>query len=338
MKYVFIVHSHTLFLTSWGVINYLKLNPQDVILIHTRGFRTVLPLKAGKEVFADQEFDRVYDLKDSSKINIVRKEIRSMDFLIDQWIGEKFELFVPHLWSPFFKVLQTNKNCTKVSFVQEGAYTIEALFHNKVPIFERFKHRTAEFLKRGTTRLYGNGWIYDGALIHQKKVDAYALYPEYYQFLDCNLHIVEWPEVSIPVGNFSDGPVFIFDGHITHGCCTADYYMECCRRMIQFYAANKNYLRFHPAQKQKERDQICELIRSTGHSYEIMNDSVPFELIIKSCHNMTIVGMGSSLLFFAKAQGHTVHCCDTWLLDDPLYLDYHNQGVPLFNDFFNLKD
>lgn len=334
MKYVFIVHSHTLFLTSVGTMDYLGLDRKDVILLFTRGYRTIVPAEGCRQIFCDKEFARFSLIKTPGNRRRVRSEIRSFDRMVDAWLeGDCFELFVPHLWDPFFKLLHTHRKCKRVSMVQEGAFTVERYFQNHLPLFKKIRHRAASFLRWGTDRLYGAGWYMDGELVRQKSIDAYAIYPEFFRYLECTLHIVRWPVVEMQLRDLSDGPVFVFDGFVKHEYCSREYYLDACRRMAGRFAGRKNYLKFHPAQSLEEREAICRFFE--GLDYQVLDDAVPLELYIYGGNHLRMTGMGSSLLYFAKAAGHEVHCCDMWLMEDPLYRQYHSQGVPLFDEYFN---
>lgn len=54
--------------------------------------------------------------------------------------------------------------------------------------------------------------------------------------------------------------------------------------------------------------------------------------------NMSIVGFGSSLLYFAYNYGHTVYCCDYWLLESKSYSAAVKKGYPIFNQYFNINE
>ena len=337
MKYLFVIHSHTLFLTSLGTVDSLGLNRDDVVFLYTRGYRTSLPTDGCREIIADDAFRRYEGIKTPEHRPQIRALCRSFDRMVPQWTGgEAYELFVPHLWNPFFKLLQTNRNCVKVSLVQEGAFTVETYFHNHFSCLYRCRLRLMEFLRWGSLRLYGNGWYTDGEIRRRQELDAYAVYPEFFQYLKGNIHLVRWPSVTLSSSvQPTDGPVFIFDGFVTHHYCDESFYLTACRRLVETFAGSRNYLKFHPAQPAAEREAICALFRANGQDFTLLEDTVPFELTLLSCQGMTLVGFGSSLLYFAKAAGHSVHCCDTWLMDDPLFSAYHQAGVPFFNEYFS---
>ena len=61
---------------------------------------------------------------------------------------------------------------------------------------------------------------------------------------------------------------------------------------------------------------------------------MPFEYYIMQGEKMTIVGMGSTLLYLGKIYGHNVICCDTWMLDSPKYQQEMALGRPLFHEYF----
>ena len=336
MKHVFVSHSHTVHLTNRGIVNALNLPGFDVIFIFTRGFRTADLLEESKQIIADEEFERLGGLKNPGNRPVMRQELKAFDEMVITWVsGQDFSLYVPHLWAPFFKLLQTHQLCKHVSLVQEGAYPVASLFFNRLPKTLQLRMKFSDWRKYGTTRLYGNGWYTDGELRHQRVLDAYAIYPEFFQYLSCNLHIVEWPECKGHLPEQINGPVFIFDGYVGLRICSKDYYLHSCLRMITENAGPNNFLKFHPQQSAEERQAIIEFFRQTGRSFKILDDTVPFEFYINALEQMKIIGFGSSLLYFAKARGHQIICLDRRLMDDPLYKKYHSRGVPFFDEYFN---
>ena len=64
-----------------------------------------------------------------------------------------------------------------------------------------------------------------------------------------------------------------------------------------------------------------------------MDSDIPFELILSSTNQrLTVVGLGSSLLFFARDFGHTVICHDRWLVKSKYYRRYKKECGFLFFD------
>jgi len=335
MKHVFIAHSHTLLLTSIGVVRYLELDEHDVLFICTRHFHAGYFPAGCTTVRADEEYDRWNVVIESGVRGDIRKTIKEVDEHISKWIGERYQLYVPHLANPVFLLLYHHPDCTRVSYVQEGAFTVKGMFVNRLSAIYKLRRRFALFRHKGSLRFYGIGlWYCDGVLDRQKRVDAYAIYRQFFQYLPCDLHLVDWPDINVDNMLGIDGPVFVFDGYVKNHMAAEDYYLSRCDMMAERFHGEKNYLKFHPAQSEDERTRICRMFESRALDYTVMDDLIPFELyIIKNSH-MTVVGMSSSLLYYAQQRGHTVVCCDTWMLGDPSYRKFRDAGAPLFHEYF----
>ena len=335
MKFVFIAHSHTLALTSLGVIEYLNIDAKDIIFVCTRHFdANYFPHQSIVQRW-DVEYDLVNEIRKYKDKRQIYDAVSKVDDKILNNIGEKYKLYVPHLGSALFLLMYNHPLCVDASFVQEGAYTSPMAFVNKVSLYRKFRIILRNFLKYGHNRFYGLGcWYFDGVLQHQKSLDAYAIYGEFFCYLKGNIIIVKWPELHVPIESNITGPVFIFDGFVKNGLSDSEYYLEQCNLMIEKFHGNTNFLKFHPAQSLEECDKIRAMFRSKGILYEEMDARTPFELYILQVSHMTVVGMGSSLLYYAKRRGHDVICCDSWMMSCPQYNMYH-KCFPLFHQYFD---
>ena len=93
MKHVFIINSHTTFLTSVGTVEYLKLNDCDVIFVYVRNYKNSVTKISYKVV------DATNISNSCRKISTQYKEyIREVDLFVSQNICDKYALYVPHLW------------------------------------------------------------------------------------------------------------------------------------------------------------------------------------------------------------------------------------------------
>ena len=338
MKYVFIAHSHTLLLTSLGVINSLRIKEEDVIFICTRNYNADYFPKGAQVIRGDNAFASLNEDIEKGGKEIIKNAIKRFDSDTKSWIREKYQLFVPHLANPFFLLLYHHPLCLKVSFVQEGAFTSPGMFINHRSFVYKLRRKFSFYRHTGSLRLYGSGnWFFDGVLDRQKKLDAYAIYSGFFKYLECDLHIVEWPDLKINLSSTIDGPVFIFDGFVKNHMAEKDFYLAQCETMIENYHGQTNFLKFHPAQSEAERNCICNMFESKGLTFSVMDDKTPFELYILKYNRMTVVGMSSSLLYYAQQRGHKVICCDTWMLKDETYRHYHDEGFPLFHEFFGIE-
>ena len=303
MKHVFVINSHTTFLTSMGTVDYLRLRDKDVIFLYKRNYRNQVTPVPFKVVEATE-------IANASRNVVVDYEgtVRKVDEFINQNIHDNYYLYVPHLWHFFFQLLYTNHKCRRVSYVQEGGPAQAGVYENDVPISERFRLfiRHAIFGRR----IFECKWYKKGTLYKQCSVDSYAINDKYFQYLPSRNHIVKWPVQKLQMTIDSRWPIFIFDGHVKNGLVESNIYLQACKEIISQYGREHNYVKFHPAQNQEERESILTFFAESGHSVEPMTDNIPMEYVIMQFKNLSFIGFTSSLLYYAHDNGHHLVCCE----------------------------
>lgn len=316
MKHVFVINSHTTFLTSMGVIEYLQIPTDDVIFIYKRNYKnnvTPVPYKI---------IDATELAKASKDITAqYQKYILKVDEFIEENIPGKYCLYVPHMWHYFFQILYTNKRCKRVSYVQEGGPAQTEVYENDVPVIEVIK----SFIRHAIMgkRTFECKWYKKGTIFKQWRLDSYAINDVYFHKLPSKNHIVNWPTTHLDICIDSERPIFIFDGFITNGYVEPNVYLSCCKEIITKYAKQKNYVKFHPAQKTEERNTILFYFSEIGTNAETMRDDIPTEYVIMQFKNLTFVGFMSSLLYYAHDFGHKVICCEKLIISSSASYKQH---------------
>ena len=204
MKHVFVINSHTTFLTSMGVIPYLDLNDDDVIFIYIRNYKNTITQIPYKSI-------------DATKLALSYKDItsnydtisRTTDSFIYQEIGTQYNLYVPHFWHYFFQVLYTHPFCRRVSYVQEGGPAYTNLYETQVSLLERL--RLFFWLAVRRKRTFECKWYKRGIIYKQLKLDSFAINSTYFKHLPSDNHIVEWPSQKVDITIDNSHP--IFPGH-----------------------------------------------------------------------------------------------------------------------------
>jgi len=329
MKHVFIINSHTTFLTALGTVKYLKLKNEDVILVYTRNYRNEVTLVPFKTVEGTEITDACKTIGEDYE-----GYIRKVDDFIDQNIEGKYDLYVPHFQHYCFQIFYTHKRCRRASYIQEGGPAVNKMFENDVPLIERIK----SFIRHAILgrRTFECLWYKRGTLYKQRFINSYAINNVYFHCLPSRNHIVQWPKQKLDIKLNAGYPIFIFDGHVSNGFVEPNIYMKLCKEIISLYAAGKNYVKFHPAQSQKERESITELFSEKGCSTEIMSDDIPVEYIIIQFKNLTFVGFTSSLLYYAHDFGHKVFCCEKLLIESSgaYRKRIEESGIQLYTDMY----
>lgn len=309
MKHVFIINSHTTFLTSVGTVEYLKLNDCDVIFVYVRNYKNSVTKILYKVV------DATNISNSCSKISTQYKEyIREVDLFVSQNICDKYALYVPHLWHYFFQILYTHPLCRRVSYVQEGGPVQTKVYDTKVSLFHVLKSLVRLAILR--KRTFECKWYRKGIIYKQLTLDSYALNNEYFRCLPSHNHIVKWPNIKLNIQIKSEAPIFIFDGYIKNGIVEPDIYIKLCNDLISEHSQIYNYVKFHPAQTYYERTIIINLFKKRNKQVEVMCDEIPVEYIIIQFKNLTFVGFTSSLLYYAHDFGHKVICHEASLLNE----------------------
>ena len=329
MKHVFIINSHTTFLTALGTVNHLKLKDKDVILVYTRNYRNEVTHIPFKTIEGTEITDECKTISEDYE-----GYIRKVDFFIDQNIEGKYDLYVPHFQHYCFQLFYTHKRCRRASYIQEGGPAVNKMFENDIPIIERIK----SFIRHAILgrRTFECKWYKRGTLYKQRFLDSYAINDVYFHCLPSHNHIVRWPEQKLTIKINADYPIFIFDGHVSNGFVELVVYMQICKDIISLHAAKKNYLKFHPAQSKEERDSILGFFSENGCATEVMSDDIPVEYIIIQFKNLTFVGFTSSLLYYAHDYGHKVFCCEKLLIEssEAYRKRIEESGIQLYADMY----
>lgn len=299
MKHVFVINSHTTFLTSMGVIPYLDLNDDDVIFIYIRNYKNTITQIPYKSIDATKLALSYKDI--TSNYDTI---IRTTDSFIYQEIGTQYNLYVPHFWHYFFQVLYTHPFCRRVSYVQEGGPAYTNLYETQVSLLERL--RLFFWLAVRRKRTFECKWYKRGIIYKQLKLDSFAINSTYFKHLPSDNHIVEWPSQKVDITIDNSHPIFIFDGYVTNGLVEKDVYLSLCQDIISEQASSNNYVKFHPAQTDEERKTILQFFSDKDCMAEIMSDDIPMEYIIIQFRKMKYIGFTSSLLYYAQDYGHTV--------------------------------
>lgn len=328
MKHVFIINSHTTFLSAYGAINYEKIDEKDVILICIRNYKNKIIKYSCQQ----------YDLSDLSEETFkdflhnysARKMVfRKVDEFVNKYINGEFKLYAPHYALPLAQVLYSNKWCKEGSYIQEGAYTYKNLFLSNLSFLQKMRYFYAFYLYKRTMRIRGGGqWFIEGHLSKQKDIHSYAINNSFFKYLPSINHIVKWPSIDMELDFEDDSRIFIFDGFVKNCMMEKEYYMNICSKLIKEYHMKFNYIKFHPGQPEEERNIILSFFENEGLAYRIMDNDIPMELIISSKKNLNFAGFSSSVLYYAIDYGHNVVHREDWQMESPLYSKFlENSGI-----------
>lgn len=334
-SHIFVINSHTTFLTVLGIIDYLSLSKNDVLLLRVRNY--------------DNDLTKYWDTIDTSKLCsecevLLRKDlkrnlkidyIKKVDDFVSTYFSNKYHLYAPHLAHPFWQVMYTNSKCTHFSYVQEGALPFTSAFQNKVPFWGKVKNLIFKII--GSERYwYYRPWFLKSKIKKTSLVDSYSTNEAFFRYLPVPNYRIRWPEPTMDYSISLKNPhmIFIFDGFVSNMIMQLDDYLGECKKLIDKEAKTYNYLKFHPAQKRDEISTICEYFKQKNLHFEELESTKPFEYTIISNRDLNLTGFGSSLLYLAYEHGHNVTCYDYVLNKYILYRENRKRcGFMSFDEY-----
>ena len=253
-------------------------------------------------------------------------KIREVDELIETHIGYKYILYVPHFAFALFQLFYTNNLCCKACYIQEGGIPFKKAYSTKFPLYKRIGYGLFNHIVLRDGRLkIPRKWFIKGFLNKQTTLEAFAISDSFFRHLPAEVHHVKWPVFNIDITIAPQSTVFVFDGFVSNHHIEKDFYERKCRKLVEREARNCNYIKYHPMQSNEERKLIMSYFPKNV-IVKVLDDSVPFEVVLSSFSHLTIVGFDSSLLYFAEDLGHNVHAYREWLYESPLFLKFKNNN------------
>ena len=327
MKHLFLIHSHTVFLTAMGVIEKLKLSNENIIFVTLRNYNPPTIGIKYKCYDLSEIFEEGYHIffSYSRKHFLYNKKnrddvVNKLDSFVDKYVGNDYYLYIPHMQAPVFQILATNKKCIECFFLQEGARVMYDLITNKNKWYFSLYNK---FVLRNETRMWkAYAFFPCKDAKYKKTIKVFAFDKHYFGNLPKETILVSWPKLETGIRLDSSFPIFVLEGAVELGQVEKNVYMHAVEKLIMEYGKANNYIKFHPQQSNSTRNMILDMFKNNGKNVEPLPMDVPLELILSSHENLTICGFGSSLLFYAKSFGHIVVSNEKDLMVSPRYRMY----------------
>ena len=313
MKHIFVIHSHTSFLTAMGTIDFLKLNESDVAIAWSRNYRNILYDKNYKS--SDIGWTAEYPA--FKKLFSHRRDFQRIDSQIDYMTeGEDYILYAPHPSASQFQLLLTNPKCVGFNYIQEGALILKGMFLKRDwGLLYRIKNRIYRFLYEN--RLYGARLTWDVPKFKKllKEPECYAITDDIFDGSNYKQNLIKWPAYNIPEEYAINPsfPCFITESFIEKDVVEKEIYLGLYKELVDTMGRAENYVKFHPAQWEVTKTEIIQLFENSGKKVKVLPDDFPFEVYLSSYKNMTVCGFRSSLVVFAGQLGHTSYSMENKL-------------------------
>lgn len=326
MKHIFLIHSHTLLLTSLGVIAKEKISKEEVIFIYSRNYKSCIPVDYESYDLSKEIEDTFYVMFSWSRRHFVysRKNRNKSVSFFDNFIREHapvgYYLYVCQLQAFANQILATNRLCKECFFIQEGGRVMTPLLSSRISWFLRVYNA---IVLRGEKRLWKmSNWFPNDTTPYNKPIKAFAFDPEYFGKMPIETVNVFWPKIDVDIKLDEQRPIFVLEGAVELGQIDFSTYYNSVKKLVLQFAKPKNYIKFHPKNSFQAKQKYLDIFKSLNIEVEELPMNVPFELILVKYSNLTLVGFGTSLLFYGKAMGHQVISKEEYLMSSRRYRYY----------------
>lgn len=319
MKHVFVVGSHSPYLTSLGVIKQKKLKYSDVVFLFARHYHCCFHDTKYKTVDVSDVY-LIY-FRGSTRKELVNK-VKIIDRLIEEEIGDNFVLYQAAVDFPFSQILATHQYCAEVKLIQEGIID----FCSKIKIIDAlYCWLVNEFVLRSDRYWKSYKWNSNKRLKNKGITETFAISEKLYKNIEVKHTIVQWPSFPITRKFEEDSAFFLFESAVEMKLVEKELYLDATNRMINKYSKSKNYVKFHPFQSKENVCKIKSIFEDQGLIYEELEDDIPMELLLSSCQGLNIYGFSTSLIFFSMQLGHNAISFVPALLASKKFQKYWNR-------------
>ncbi|WP_123812053.1 polysialyltransferase family glycosyltransferase [Mangrovimonas sp. DI 80] len=287
-------------------INHHDLKNEDIRYITSRGYQ----LNSVGRVYDIAEFYNYLESEGKvNKIFYLKKRVEILDGNINSLVENKqFRVYLPQFNHSLFQIIASHRLCEKVVLVEEGitSYKLDERLYKKVNI--KFSQILSLF--------YSNRFLF--------KNKHYCPYPENkFEYAICineecfpyisNKRVLEIK--SQIVDNYrnyinSKDAVLILDSFKERAKIKDEDYLKIIRETLELLKTefDRLYVKFHPEQGGDIRSKTLKFIESEFNYSRVicLKDSCILEFEFLKSKNLTVIGMHTSLLYYAKLFGHNV--------------------------------
>ncbi|MFT4153294.1 polysialyltransferase family glycosyltransferase [Parafilimonas sp.] len=329
MKHLFLVHSPITYLTAVSVINKLNLDKNNAVIIFFEFEKiaskdNTYEAVSINEFYPNHFFPKLYYY--FRYFNIIGRIDRLIDTVTKK---EKYTAYIPTvIWAG--KALITNPKCVSFNFIEEGLahYFIEETLKSLTQANSKDPWRSS-ILKN--TKLIINQ-LYQILRGYNLRLQAlpfsYSCYHGVngvlcYGFSDNSFPMIN-KEKKIIVGfkkqsfpgvdqklafNLDNAVIWIGDGGVTqHGFNEKIYLLGIengCIPFLQQQQYKKFFIKFHRDEKPGVREAVKNLFSKNDIQFQVIPDSVIMEVLLFKADNATLIGVNSSLLYYAAIMNHS---------------------------------
>ena len=136
--------------------------------------------------------------------------------------------------------------------------------------------------------------------------------------------MLTWERHKLDINIFPNSIILILGPTLEYKMATPKYYKKVMQKLIDFSKDKSSsfYVKFHPYSSNYTIQLIEELLINSNIQYEKIEQDEPIEQVFLSNNKLNVIGIDSSLLFYAKVLNHSTQIVSVYkklLSNDNLY-------------------
>jgi hypothetical protein len=345
MKHIFHIQSNINLVSALGIIEFKALNKDDVILSVCRNINvSYLPYEIC--TIPDTIYYHSYNkLSTLRKFDwLCNKTIISLidDFIKNVSDSNNFIYYCPNSRNFHHRVFITNKYCKGVEYIEDGmdAYLEENLYYKKYPYELRKRHYLAQellfkwFNAFCYNRLYQEDDPFKSYYGHKAKI--YCISEKAYSFRN-EVSVLPLEKIAknikleVDIINDNDH-IFILDAVVEQQVVPIEIYRRFIKYFITIFDNKSLKIKFHPYQEESLKEWTLNEFKENSIHVTEVEEEMPFELILLCKNNLTIYGIGSSLLLYSSYIGNHKTNIHYPVFEDKL--GYQSSRLPYWKSAF----
>lgn len=332
MKQVFYVHSGITWLMAIGIVQKHSFRNQDVLILVGRGFTLSCPFE---HTVLNEAEQHLASIPSYGSREVLRQltTLKTLDKKLQQRVGKgDFVLYLPTERNYLMQYLQTHAQCAGRNFIEEGLLTYHGSFlkhgspwslRSRLQYGLRFPfHLNRTLVGKNYHRFSPDDFtVYVGTDTAQSMLSKFTVSKIDLPSLTGSFHH-PLPEMKI---------LFVFDPVVEKKICDSETFFRCLEDFVRvnLNPSEEVALKFHP--QQVSFAMYLDVFTSLQISYRILPQDVIPEVLLMSSSGLRVLGLSSSVLFYAREWGHDVRSFSPALtLQSTSYANWVKASIPDF--------
>tara|TARA_B110000967_G_C18900429_1_gene574486 strand:- start:4126 stop:5136 length:1011 start_codon:yes stop_codon:yes gene_type:complete len=302
--HIFYIHSHITFVIAQLFILEHSIHKSKIRYITSRGYKLNSDSYDITWFYSYLElaskFNKVFKLK--QKIKAIDRDIRLLAN------NRVFCVYLPQFNHSLFQIIGTHNLCESLVLVEEGitSYKLDEKLY-KASNTSGIKFLSQLFSKRFIL----NNKHYN-PLPEDKFKYAICMHKQCFPFIDKKRVITTNSDIISNYKSITENGdiIFVLDSFKERTKTSDEDYLIIIKKTLNLLELNNNkfFIKFHPEQDKFIRKKTLNFIKKNFKFETIicLNDSCILEFEFLKSKNLTVLGMHTSLLYYAKRFGHNV--------------------------------